>query len=131
MRIRILQVVLVGIVAALPAWGAQQGQQPSKPNEVQIKPSSNYDPYPAEKDVEVGIFYMHKGDLDAAVDRFLDAIALRPNYAKPRLLLGEIYEKKGEKESAVKYYKEYLQVYPSAPDGKKIQKKIDKLSQEK
>lgn len=131
MRIRILQVVLVGIVAALPAWSAQQGQQPSKPNEVQIKPSSNYDPYPAEKDVEVGTFYMHKGDLDAAVDRFLDAITLRPNYAKPRLLLGEIYEKKGEKESAVKYYKEYLQVYPSAPDGKKIQKKIDKLSQEK
>jgi len=123
--------VLLGFLAALPVWAVEQEPQKSKPNEVQIQPSSNYDPYPAEKDVEVGTFYMHKGDMDAAIDRFLEAIKMRPNYAKPRLLLGEVYEKKGEKESAVKYYKEYLQVYPSAPDGKRIQKKIDKLSQEK
>jgi tetratricopeptide (TPR) repeat protein len=131
MQNRILQIVLLSFVAAFPAWAVQQGQQPSKSNEVQIQPSTNYDPYPAEKDVEVGLFYMHKGDMDAAIDRFLEAIHLRPNFAKPRLLLGEVYEKKGEKESAVKYYKEYLQVYPSAPDGKRIQKRIGKLSQEK
>ena len=87
-----------------------------------------YDPYHAEKDVEVGIFYMHKGDLDAAIGRFENAIQEKPSFARPRLLLGEAHEKKGEKAEAVKYYKEYLQIVPKAPDAKKIQKRIDKLT---
>lgn len=90
--------------------------------------ASNYNPLPAEKDVEVGTFYMHKGDLDAAIGRFQDAIEQKPNYAKPRVLLAEIYERKKEYPSAIRYYKEYLQVYPHAPDAKKIQKKIVELS---
>jgi tetratricopeptide (TPR) repeat protein len=90
--------------------------------------SAKYDPFPAEQDVEVGTFYMHKGDLDAAIGRFQDAIRLRANFAKPRILLAEVYEKKGEKASAAKYYKEYLQVFPDAPDAKKIRQKIDKLT---
>jgi len=76
----------------------------------------------------VGTFYMHKGDVDAAIPRFEDAIKLRPDFAKPRLLLAEIYETKHENETAVKYLKEYLQVYPKAPDADKIRKKIDTLS---
>jgi tetratricopeptide (TPR) repeat protein len=94
----------------------------------QKQPEAKYDPFPAEQDVEVGIFYMHKGDSDAAIARFEDAIQLRSNFAKPRLLLAQIYEKKGDKANAVKYYKEYLQVYSHAPDAAKIQKKIEKLS---
>jgi tetratricopeptide (TPR) repeat protein len=95
----------------------------------QIQPANApYDPLPAEKDVEVGTYYMHKGDVDAAIARYQDAIRLRSNFAKPRILLAEAYEKKGEKSNAVKYYKEYLQVYPDAPDAKKIRQKIEKLS---
>ena len=71
---------------------------------------------------------MRKGDYDAAVSRFEHAIALNPKYAKPRYLLGECYEKKDDKQTAVKYYKEYLQVFPDAPDRKKVEKKIEKLS---
>jgi tetratricopeptide (TPR) repeat protein len=92
------------------------------------KANATYNPFPAQQDVEVGMFYLHKGDVDAAIDRFLDAIQQRPNFAKPRLLLGKAYEKKGDKESAVKYYKEYLQVLPGAPDAKEVRKKIEKLS---
>jgi len=100
-----------------------------EPKEKSKDKSANYDPFPAVKDVEVGEFYLHKGDLDAAISRFEEAIQLRPNYAQPRLLLADVYERKGEKDMAVKYYKEYLQVYPHAPDAKKIEKKIEKLSQ--
>lgn len=71
---------------------------------------------------------MHKGDVDAAIPRFEDAVRLRPNYGKPRLLLAECYEKKHEPATALKYYKEYLKVYPNAPDRKTIEKKIEKLS---
>jgi len=94
----------------------------------QADQQKNYNPLPAEQDVDVGTFYMHKGDLDAAIARFQDAIQLKENYAKPRLLLAQIYEKKHDNVNAVKYYKEYLQVYPHAPDAKKVQEKIEKLS---
>lgn len=88
-----------------------------------------YDPLPAEKDVEVGTFYMRKGDYDAAISRFEDAIQLKADYAKPRLLLAQTFEKKHDKANAAKYYKEYLAVYPHAPDAKKIQEKIEKLTE--
>jgi len=73
---------------------------------------------------------MHKGDTDAAIPRFEDAVRLKPNYAKPRILLGEAYEKKGDKAGAIQCYKDYLRVFPNASDAKKIQKKIEKLSGE-
>jgi TolA-binding protein len=43
-------------------------------------------------------------------------------------MLAEIYEKKGDRESALKYYRQYLQVFPHAPDAKKVQEKIARLS---
>ncbi len=94
------------------------------------KADATYNPLPAQQDIEVGMYYLHKGDIDAAIDRFLDAIQQRPNFAKPRLLLGKAYEKKHDNESAVKYYKEYLKVLPGAPDAKEVQKRIEKLSKE-
>lgn len=94
----------------------------------QADQKDRYDPFPAEQDVEVGTFYMHKGDVDAAIARFEDAIRLKSNFAKPRLLLAQVYEKKGDKVTAAKYYKEYLEVYPHAPDARKIQAKIEKLT---
>lgn len=90
---------------------------------------AQYNPLQAEKDVEVATFYIRKGDPDASIPRLEEAIRLRPNYAKPRLMLGEIYEKKDDKENALKYYREYLRVYPHAPDAKRVEKKITKLSE--
>jgi tetratricopeptide (TPR) repeat protein len=87
-----------------------------------------WDPFHAQQDIDVGMFYLHKGDVDAAIARFEDAISRRANFAKPRLLLAECYEKKGDPSEAVRYYKEYLQVLPNAPDAKKVHEKIDKLS---
>lgn len=86
--------------------------------------------YTAEKDVEVATFYMHKGDIDAAILRLQHAIATKPSMAKPHLMLAEAYEKKDMKSQALRYYHEYLSVYPTAPDAKKVQKKIDKLDAE-
>jgi tetratricopeptide (TPR) repeat protein len=86
-----------------------------------------YDRYNAENDIEVADFYMHKGDPDAAIPRLEEASRLQPQYGKPRLMLAECYEKKHDPDNELKYYKEYLQVYPHAPDAKKIEKKIEKL----
>jgi len=144
-RLSILSSVLLALLCATAAWPAQQGNQPQPP--AGQKPSSGessstssyswhpsdqnppgYDPFHAQQDVDVGMFYMHKGDVDAAIPRFEDAIKLRPDFPKPRLCLAEAYEKKHENATAVKYLKEYLQVYPKAPDAEKIRKKIESLS---
>jgi tetratricopeptide (TPR) repeat protein len=147
MRPKAFQLALAALLLAVPL-AAQQGDQ--KPNPAPAapgpgessssKPSSappgaapgtgTYDPVSAEDDIEVGTFYMHKGDIDAAISRYKDAIRLRSNFAKPRLLLAEAYERKNDKPSALKYYKEYLEVFPTAPDVKKVRSKIEKLSGE-
>lgn len=86
-----------------------------------------WDPLRAEKDIQVGHYYMNKGDVDAAIDRFQDAIVAKPGYAIPYLYLGEAQEKKGQKRLAVKSYSRYLDLYPHADDAAKVRKKIDKL----
>jgi tetratricopeptide (TPR) repeat protein len=103
----------------------------SKPGVLPPEDDPAWDPFHAQQDLDVGTFYMHKGDIDAAISRFEDAIRLRANFAKPRLLLAEAYEKKGDKSEAIRYYKEYLKVLPDAPDAKKVQQKIEKLSSKK
>jgi tetratricopeptide (TPR) repeat protein len=86
-----------------------------------------WDPLRAEKDLEVGQFYLKKGDLDAAIDRFQDAATAKPGFAIPYRYLGEAQEKRGDKREALKSYRRYLDLYPHAEDAKKIQKKIDRL----
>jgi tetratricopeptide (TPR) repeat protein len=112
----------------------KQDQPKPKPNQdsaVQSAPDQpQWDPLRAEQDIKVGQFYMHKGDIDAAIDRFEDATQAKPGYAIPFLYLGEAYEKKGKKKPAVKAYQRYLDLYPHAEDGDKIRKKIEKLNQE-
>jgi tetratricopeptide (TPR) repeat protein len=89
-----------------------------------------WDPLRAEKDLEVGQYYMRKGDLDAAIDRFQDATLAKPGYAIPFRFLGEAQEKKGLKKQAIKSYQRYLDLYPHAEDGEKIKKKLEKLYKE-
>jgi tetratricopeptide (TPR) repeat protein len=116
-----------------PPSGPQEPAKP-KPNmdsAAQSAPDQpKWDPLRAEKDLQVGKYYMDKGDLDAAIDRFMDAADSKPGYAIPYRYLGEVYEKKGQKKPAVKAYQRYLDLYPKAEDGDKIRKKIEKLHKE-
>src|SRR5256712_4869642 len=120
--------------------------KPAKPNDdMKPKPSSKqkkdsatqnapdqptWNPLRAEKDLEVGQYYMKKGDVDAAIDRFQDAALAKPGYAIPFRFLGEAQEKKGLKRDALKSYTRYLELYPRAEDKDKIEKKIEKLRSE-
>ena len=120
--------------------------KPAKPNDdMKPKPSSKqkkdsatqnapdqptWNPLRAEKDLEVGQYYMKKGDLDAAIDRFQDATVAKPGYAIPFRFLGEAQERKGLKKQAIKSYQRYLDLYPHAEDGSKIKKKLEKLYKE-
>ncbi len=114
--------------------GAPPPKPPAKPNKDNATQNSpdqpTWDPLRAEKDLEVGQYYMRKGDVDAAIDRFQDATLAKPGYAIPYRYLGEAQEKKGLKKQAIKSFQRYLDLYPHAEDGDKIRKKIDKLYKE-
>ena len=143
-----LRVVFLLLVSGLGAGaqsslGQESSSNPQPKQEDQTKPKPNtdssvnsapdqpkWDPMRADKDIEVGKFYMKKGDIDAAIDRFLDATEAKPGYAIPFRYLGEAYEKQGKKKPAVKAYQRYLDLYPHAEDGDKIRKKIAKLHEE-
>jgi len=114
---------------AEPAPGAKKaGKGKNKETATQNAPDQPvWDPLRAEKDLQVGHYYMNKGDVDAAIDRFEDAIVAKPGYAAPFLFLGEAQEKKGQKRLAAKSYTKYLDLDPHASDAEKVRKKIDKL----
>jgi tetratricopeptide (TPR) repeat protein len=116
------------------AAGSAPPKRPTKPtkdNASQNSPDQpSWDPLRAEKDLEVGQYYMRKGDVDAAIDRFQDATLAKPGYAIPFRYLGEAQEKKSLKKQAIKSYQRYLDLYPHAEDGDKIRKKIERLYKE-
>ncbi len=88
---------------------------------------TEFDPLKAEKNLEVGKYYLRRGNYDAAIDRLKDSIRYKSNYAEPHRLLGEAYERKGEHEQAIRYYKKYLEILPAAEDAEKIGERIEKL----
>lgn len=85
----------------------------------------------AAQDVDVGSFYMHKGDYGAAISRLEEAVQIDPRDPKARLLLAESYDKQGDRSDALKTYQNYLTAFPNARDAKKIRKKIAELSRER
>lgn len=78
-------------------------------------------------DVEVGKFYMKRGDLAGAIARFKDAMLYKPHYAEARLLLGQAYEKNDDPQNAITYYKQYLEILPNTPESKKVRERIAAL----
>ncbi|HXX45224.1 MAG TPA: tetratricopeptide repeat protein [Candidatus Acidoferrales bacterium] len=147
---RVMQIFMLSSSLVAAAWAAQDTPSgtppptppPSAKDKNKSRPQgknapaqprivdSDAPPTPAspEEDMEVAEYYIHKGDPDAAIPRLEEAISQKPNLAKPRLMLAEIYEKRGDVPDALNYYRDYLKTYPSAPDAKKIQKKIEKLA---
>jgi tetratricopeptide (TPR) repeat protein len=103
------------------------GSVPARAAQEPITEAQPFEPLRASKDIEVGTFYMKKGNYEAAIDRFEEATRLQPGLAEPYLKLGETYEKMKDLPSAVRSYQKYLQVFPTSPQFKKIRKRIDDL----
>lgn len=138
--ILVMATVALSFCAPGSAIAQQTGTPPGESSSKQKKDTESatknapdqpmWDPLRAEKDIEIGKYYMNKGDVDAAMDRFQDAILAKPGFAIPFRYLGEAQEKKGLKREAIKSYTRYLDLLPHADDKDKIQKRIDKLWKE-
>jgi tetratricopeptide (TPR) repeat protein len=97
---------------------------PEAPAAPVTPPEPAFDPLHAQRSLEIGTFYLKKGNYDAAIDRFQEAANYQPTLAMPWKLLGEAYEKKHDSAHALESYKKYLEVFPGAEDAAKVQKRI-------
>lgn len=102
----------------------------AEPAPAPVLEEPTYDPLRANKSVDIGTFYLKRGNYDAAIERFQDATRFQPKLARPYSLLGEAYERKGDVDKALTAYRKYLDVYRNAPDRDKILKRIEKLESE-
>jgi tetratricopeptide (TPR) repeat protein len=100
---------------------------PAEPPPPPEPPKPVFDPLRANKSLEVGSFYMKRGNYDAAIDRFTDATQFEPGLARSYSLLGEAYEHKGDVDNALVAYRKYLRLLHNGPDRDKVQKHIEKL----
>ncbi len=86
-----------------------------------------YNPYRADKDNEVGEYYLKLKDYKGALARFQDALLYKPNDAMANLRMAECYEKMNDPAQAAVHYREYLRILPNGPDSKKARKALEKL----
>ncbi|HVC00461.1 MAG TPA: tetratricopeptide repeat protein [Candidatus Dormibacteraeota bacterium] len=109
--------------AAFPSpvhWQHPSGQAPAHNNKLKL----------AEKDVQIGQFYLKIGKYDASISRFQEALAHDPSWAVPHEWLGEAFEKKNDPERALAEYREYLKKDPHAKDARKIRQRMEKLARD-
>lgn len=121
------------VVAAADALGGQSSIPPPAPaHESAAQYWKYYRPSP-EKCVEVGNFYLKRGDLRAAVSRFRQAVKSDPDYAPAYLGLGKGYERLNENEKSLDAYEKYLAELPTsraAERAKSVHRAIARLKRE-
>lgn len=86
-----------------------------------------------KKCVEVGNFYLKRGNLSAARSRFDEALKDDAHYAPAYLGLGKVYEGMKQKQKALQAYQRYLEELPSsqaAADAKDAQRAVARLQKE-
>ncbi len=125
---------LLGLFFAGTLWAAVWGQQsPQKPTQ-QVPPEEDetlkapneytFNPLQASKEVQIGRFYMKKGNYNAAALRFEEATRWDGTNADAYLLLGEAREKQKDRAGASEAYAKYLQLATDAKNAKGIRKKL-------
>jgi tetratricopeptide (TPR) repeat protein len=86
-----------------------------------------YDPHKAEKDIEVGEFYLKRKDYHVAMDRFNEALQYKPNDALATFRLAQTQEKLGLNTQAVQNYSTYIKVFPEGQYVKEAQEALKRV----
>jgi len=88
------------------------------------------DPEKAQKEFEVGEFYLRKKSYAAAASRFDRSTTLNPKFADAWFKLGQAREGTGELQKALEAYEKFLQVDPKHKKARDAGKRIARLKEE-
>lgn len=105
---------------------AQQPTPPEPPEEDQALAVKEYafNPVQAQKELQIGNYYLKRGSYTAARLRFLEATKWNPNFADAYLRLGETYEKLKDRPASHKAYEKYLELEPKGKEAEGIRAKL-------
>ena len=93
--------------------------------------NKEYNPILAEKNLKIGDFYFKKGNYDAAIPRYQDAIEYQPSLVAAYDALGRAYEKKGDKVKAIAIYADFLKKFPNSPKAPEFKSRSNRLEKKK
>lgn len=97
-----------------------------------VKPRTYaFDPLEAQRNINVGNFYMHQGTergYRAAVGRYEDATKYNPNSAEAFFKLGEAEAKLKNKDAATAAFRRVLQLAPDSKFARQAKKKLNTKS---
>jgi len=77
--------------------------------------------------LSLGRFAVKSGQYDKAIERFEKVLTLNSDYDEAYLYLGDVYESKGDKENAIKYYQKYKSATNNPSAAAEIDKYINQL----
>jgi tetratricopeptide (TPR) repeat protein len=86
-----------------------------------------FNPHQAAKDIEVGEFYLKRGNYKAAISRFQSALQNKPNDAVATYRLAQALEKDKQLPAATKYYSLYLDIVPTGEYAADAKAALDRL----
>lgn len=122
--------------------GLEPGESSSKDSQIDLNagpPRSSvpitrndearYDPHRAEKDLEVGNYYLKQKNYRAALERFRDALLYKPNDAEATYALAVTQEKLDLFSEAYKAYSKYLEILPHGPMAKESEEGMKRMEQ--
>lgn len=94
-----------------------------------VKEFKPWDPHKADKNVEIGDFYMKRGNCRAASSRYEEALYWKDNDAIAMFRLGQCQEKLGDYIGARKSYDGYLKILPDGEFSAEAKKALDRLKE--
>jgi tetratricopeptide (TPR) repeat protein len=86
-----------------------------------------FNPHRAEKDIEVGNYYLKHKNYRAALDRFHDALLYKPNDAEATYGLAVTQERMELLERAYRSYSKYLEILPDGPMAAQAQEAMRRI----
>ena len=91
----------------------------------ELKP---WNPHKAMKNVEVGDFYMKKGNYRAAISRYREALEWKPRDAVATFKLAQALDKSEQKSEAAEQYQAYLKILPNGVYAEDCKKALARLT---
>lgn len=89
-----------------------------------------YSPVLAEKNLDVGKFYVKTRNYDAAILRFQEAIEYQPSLVEAYDALGRAYEKNGDPGKALATYRDFIKRNPDSSKVAEFKRRGDELEKE-
>lgn len=95
-----------------PETPLEQPEEGELEDEGDVTALHPYDPHKAEKNIEVGDFYYKRKNYKAAISRYREALAWKPNDPLAAFKLAKALEDDGQLAEAHRYYVAYLELEP-------------------